>query len=417
MCVLTWQSARKMPNIIVKRSSPLGIEYKAEDVALLNSGKSIPVMQRQLGEYSLQYEGTLSQPIAITGWHGDASTWEVFFATNRDVDRVTEGTDQVRFGKQLVPQSPHYGRAQIVLPWRRRGVDPQRGESSAGVAGQPKTVSFEKVQTLPWEAMAEGLQSQVSRSRQHDLLLFVHGFNVDFESALIRTAQIALDIPFNGAVVAYSWPSQGGALNYDKDEWFNAKSVEPFTQFLQRLVLAVPAGTRINIVVHSMGNRIVMQAVGKLAAADSHKPIANLVLCAPDVGLRDFNAWAPGVIARCERVTLYASRSDTALITSKEYVNFEQRAGDAHPPVCLPDLETIDVSAVDFDLLLGHSYYGSNLNVLSDLYYVVKEHRSAADRFYLTRQPQGDRGGHYWYFKEEAPYIRCSWTFGEQKTR
>lgn len=269
---------------------------------------------------------------------------------------------------------------------------------------------------LSWEAMAQGVQSQILRSRQHDLLLFVHGFNVDFESALVRTVQIALDIPFNGAVVAYSWPSQGGVLNYATDETINAGSVEPFTEFLKGLTSAVPEGTRINIIVHSMGNRIVLKAIGNLQPSQSRKPIVNLVLCAPDVGVADFKQLAPRVVAQCERVTLYASRSDSALIVSKS-IHSEQRAGDAHPPVCLPDIETIDVSAVDFDLALGHSYYGSNLNLLSDLYFVVKEHRPAAERGYLTRELSGNRGEHYWQFSDYGPYIRCSWKFGETVAR
>jgi esterase/lipase superfamily enzyme len=126
--------------------------------------------------------------------------------------------------------------------------------------------------------------------------------------------------------------------------------------------------------------------------------------------------WAPDVVARCEHVTLYASRSDGALIISKKY-NFEQRVGDAFPPICIPGIETIDVSAVDVNLHLGHSYYGSNLNLLSDLYFVLKEHRTADKRGYLTRQSQGLSGGEYWQFHDQAPYIRCSWRFGETATR
>lgn len=418
---LGWQGCRPMPTIIVERRVPYGIDYDADYEAKLNSGQSMPVFAKQVLELNRQYDDTLSQPIAITSWRGDVSTWEVFFATNRGVIPATAASGQVRFGNQVLLQSPHFGRAQIALPWRRRGVDPQREEihreqPSPGNTGPENTASFEQVCTLSWEALAQGLRSQVSRARQHDLLLFVHGFNVDFESALLRTTQIAFDMPFNGAIVAYSWPSQGGVLNYQADEPINAASVAPFAQFLEKLVAAVPSGTRINIVVHSMGNRLVMPAIGRLPRSPSEKPIANLVLCAPDVGLADFQHWAPEVAARCQRVTLYASRSDSALIVSK-HVHSEQRAGDAHPPVCLPDIETIDVSAVDFDLLLGHSYFGSNLNLLSDLYFVVKEHRPAAERRYLSRASHGPGGAHYWQFSDQAPYIRCSWKFGEAISR
>ncbi len=68
-----------LPTIIVERRSSYGIEYDADNEAILNSGKPMPVMKRQLREMMRQYEDTLSQPIAITGWQGNASTWEVYF--------------------------------------------------------------------------------------------------------------------------------------------------------------------------------------------------------------------------------------------------------------------------------------------------------------------------------------------------
>ncbi len=281
---------RSMSNIVFERRNPYGIEYHAKDEELLASGKPVPSLLRAGVEMSRQYSATLSQPIAITSWRGDSPTWEIFFATNRDIISATEGSSQERFGNSELNETPPYGRAAISLPFRRRGVDPQREAPAGSDSAQQSIVTFEEVRSLPWEAMAAGVKNQIARSRQHDLLLFVHGFNVDFESALIRTAQLGLDIPFNGAVVAYSWPSQGGAWNYPIDEPINARSVRPFTELLQRLVVAVPEDTRINIVVHSMGNRIVMQAISQLPRLNG-KPIANLVLCGRTWGYRSLSNW------------------------------------------------------------------------------------------------------------------------------
>jgi esterase/lipase superfamily enzyme len=258
--------------------------------------------------------------------------------------------------------------------------------------------------------MSAGVNRQIAQSRQKDLLLFVHGFNVNFESALIRTAQIALDMPFNGAVVCYSWPSQGGLLNYRQDEQVNADSVEPFTLFLQQLLADVPAETRVNIVVHSMGNRLVLKGISQLPAANK-KPIATLALCAPDVGIAHFQELAPAVVAQCERVTLYASASDTALIVSKSK-NDEQRAGDSHPPLVVPGIETIDVSAVDFGFM-GHSYYGNNVDVLSDLFRLIKQRRGPETCVYLTR----DKNAGFWYFSDFGDELAWEWHFDERVLR
>jgi esterase/lipase superfamily enzyme len=274
-----------------------------------------------------------------------------------------------------------------------------------------EVVQFDAVEVQESAAFLDGVNRQLARSRQKDLLVFVHGFNVDFDSAVMRAAQVALDVPFNGAVVAYAWPSQGGVKNYASDEPINLASVAPFTEFLSTLLSGVPPETRVSILVHSMGNRIVMQGINRVPA-DAR--LAHVVLCAPDVGIADFTAWAPGVAARCERVTLYASENDAALIASKS-LHAEQRAGDAHPPVIVSGIETVDCSTVDYTSFLGHSYYGANRQVLGDLFLLLKENKDAANRPHLTKESTG--GGNFWVFSGNAPNILVTWHFDESTAR
>lgn len=393
-----WHSLRKPPTFILRDPLP-PIVYDTSYEERLKREKGPSVFQ-----VWTPYVEILDEPVAITRWDNKATTWEVFFGTNRGIEAETSGTRQERFGNRVL-ETPLTGRALVTLPppgLYARPTHPPKSE-----------VQFEEVRALSWDNAATGIAEQVARSRQHDLLLFVHGFNVDFESALISTAHLALDLPFNGAVVSYSWPSQGGLGNYGPDEGINAESVEPFTVFLGRLLTDIPEGTRVNIVVHSMGNRLVMQAINHLPAKG--KPIGNLVLCAPDVGLRDFRDWSPSVVARCEQVTLYASTSDAALIMSKGKHNNQQRAGDAHPPLVVAGIQTIDCSALSFDFL-GHSYYGNNRDVLSDLFRLLKERRPESNCHYLTRQ-EAQGGLHYWYFSDHAPGVSAVWNFDETIVR
>ncbi len=181
----------------------------------------------------------------------------------------------------------------------------------------------------------------------------------------------------------------------------------PFAEFLKTTISGVPAGTRVSILVHSMGNRIVMQGINQL---DAESRLAHVVLCAPDVGLTDFRAWAPGVVSRAERVTLYASENDAALIASKS-LHAEQRAGDAHPPVIIDGIETVDCSTVDYTSFLGHSYYGANRQVLGDLFLLLKENRPASRRPHLSEETA--RGSSFWVFTGNAPNILVTWHFEE----
>ena len=94
------------------------------------------------------------------------------------------------------------------------------------------------------------------------------------------------------------------------------------------------------------------------------------------------------------RVTLYTSKTDLALIASK-YFNHGPRAGDSGSELLLvPGVQTIDATAVDSSLL-GHSYYGSNVNVLYDLGQLLNGKPIEA-RDYL--RPNSDQTRPYWYF-------------------
>lgn len=359
-----------------------------------------------------------AEPVAVVAWSEGISTWEVFYATNRELEPIPNPDVRARYGNRLA-QQPNYGRAEVTLPKRRRGVDVPHEPSSSllpfGSRKEPESntidlSTIDEVQPLSAEDFLDGVRQQVAASRQRDVLLFVHGFNVSFDACVVRAAQIALDMPFNGAVLAYSWPSQGGVQNYAADEPINAASVVPFQEFLTQLRSGLDPEVRIHILVHSMGNRIVMQGLANWTypVASGQTPIDNLALMAPDVGLSDFRANASGVVQRCRRVTLYASVHDAALIASKS-LHREQRAGDAHPPVICPGIETIDCSAVDITSLMGHSYYSANVAVLSDLFQLIKRDRPAAERPHLKVKKTSD--GVCWRWTTSSPQDLWTWHF------
>ncbi len=394
---------------------PRGTIYDTRHEQWLGDDQRIPLL-----EVWREDAPVYAEPVAICGWQDGISTWQFHFATNRRPEAGSAG--RIKYGNESLA-APQFGRARVTLPRRRRGVDipltslgsqPQ-GDHSQAPEPVPATEVIESVTPATWEQFLAGVSDQIQRSRQQDLLLFVHGFNVSFDASLVRTAQIALDMPFNGAVVAYSWPSQGGIQNYSNDEPVNAAAVAPFQEFLNRLRDGVPSGTRIHIVVHSMGNRIVLRAIASLTnpallrrATPKPPPIGHLALMAPDVGLADFQMLMPLVIPQCERVSLYTSRFDLALVASRR-LHSEQRAGDGQPPLILSGLETIDCSAIDGTSCLGHSYYSSSVDVLADLFQLIKWNRPAGQRSHLSARTGWQ--GQYWTWTATAPRDHWTWHF------
>ena len=73
-------------------------------------------------------------------------------------------------------------------------------------------------------------------------LIFVHGFNVSFDNALFRAAQIAYDLNFDGPGVSFSWPSRGQAgtlgsilaiRHYPYDRESADETVQYFVDFIK----------------------------------------------------------------------------------------------------------------------------------------------------------------------------------------
>ncbi|HMB51713.1 MAG TPA: alpha/beta hydrolase, partial [Thermoanaerobaculia bacterium] len=221
-----------------------------------------------------------------------------------------------------------------------------------------------------------------------------------FEDAARRTAQIAYDLAFPGVPAFYSWPSQDklSPAAYLRDASNAEWTVPHLRHFLEQLAERSGADA-IHLIAHSMGNRALTRALEGIAAAMGEQDgprFREVVLTAPDVDAGVFRQLAAVMRRAAGRVTLYASSKDRALQASHKLNGFP-RAGDAGEDlVVLPDVETVDASLVDTDLV-GHFYYGDNRSVLSDVYYLLREGKPPGERFGLHERQVAD--GPYWVFR------------------
>lgn len=249
---------------------------------------------------------------------------------------------------------------------------------------------------------SQKLSQTLDQSSERDLLVFIHGFNVDFEEAVQRTAQIAVDLPFEGVPICYSWPSQGTLLGYSIDENNSEWTIPHLKQFL--LELANNSGAKsINVVAHSMGNRVMtaaMQQINLGLAAGAPAPFDRIVLAAPDVDADRFRRdFAPALLNVGKQVTLYASSDDQALIASKRVHGYPRAGESGANIVIVPGVETIDVSGIDLSLL-GHSYYGDSEPMLRDLFGVVRARLLAPQRQSLVSRRIGELV--YWQLAQRS---------------
>ena len=226
------------------------------------------------------------------------------------------------------------------------------------------------------------MKTRVNGSRRKEAFVFIHGYNVTFEAAARRTAQLAHDLNFDGAPIFYSWPSQGGLLRYTVDETNAAWTIPNLKQFL--LAVAQRSGAEsVHLIAHSMGNRPLTASLQSLANEfpDGRHLFREVILTAPDIDAEVFRRdIAPAIVRTADRVTLYASSNDKALQVSKQFHGYPRAGESGENLVIVPGVDTVDVSAIDSSLI-GHSYYGSNGTVVADMIdLLVRRRRPTLDR-------------------------------------
>ena len=234
------------------------------------------------------------------------------------------------------------------------------------------------------------------RANNAEALVFVHGYNVTFEAAAQRAAQIAYDLGFGGVPMLFSWPSTGSGAKYTVDET-NVRWAEPHYREFLSCCLAELGLRTVHVIAHSMGNRLVAETLGQFdpPTRDGAR-LRQIVFAAPDIDADTFRQLAAAFHGSAERWTLYASSQDYALKASK-VVHGYARAGDSGPDLVVVDgIDTVDATAVDTSLL-GHSYYGDNRSILSDIFSLIRGGPEPDDRFGLLAREKG--GARYWLFR------------------
>jgi esterase/lipase superfamily enzyme len=256
------------------------------------------------------------------------------------------------------------------------------------------------VHPVPADRFYADLRECIGRSSRKETFIFVHGYNVGFENAVRRTGQIAYDLKFEGAAIVYSWPSQEGLFSYTVDENNVDWTVQHLKDFLQDV--ATRSGAKsIHLVAHSMGNRALTAALRELEM--EHKSqcprFSEVVLTAPDVDADKFRRdLAPAIVKIADRVTLYASSNDKALIASRGIHGYLRAGESGRTMVVVPGIDTVDVSEVDTSFV-GHSYYGSSTSVLADLFELMKSSTPADKRTWLHSMQRGALK--YWKFLKD----------------
>ncbi len=314
----------------------------------------------------------------------------VFYATDRQrspgktVDYGHERADALQYGVFQVSIPRDHRMASIERPsiWRFEFKENAK-----------KHLVITSRTPLDEASFYQDVSTTVHASKEKQVLVFIHGFNVTFTDAVYRTAQMTYDLGFSGASILYSWPSNGRLRDYTWDSTANEWTVPHLQAFLES-VAAKTGAQKIHVIAHSMGNRALAHALRTMPQAKSPR-FQNVILTAPDIDAGVFTELSDAVKSHADNVTLYASSHDKAMLASEE-INGFWRAGDAGKNiVVIPGIDTIDVSLVDTNLI-GHFYYGENRSVLTDMMNLITTDDPPSKRCRL--QQTGIAPKLYWRF-------------------
>ncbi|MEQ1504514.1 MAG: alpha/beta hydrolase [Myxococcota bacterium] len=292
----------------------------------------------------------------LEAWEEPERDVRVLFATNRrSVDGLFVARDADRLG---------YGIATVHIPARHP------------VGALERELVVTAIEPLTEEGFLIAVAGELrAAGPSAELLTYVHGYNNSFDYAARRTAQIVHDLDGPIVPVLFAWPSHGGewfsSAKYTYDENAAARSSSLFADLLDQL-LSGTGGAPVNVLAHSMGSRVVVDALVDLDRRDALRhPLDDLVFAAPDVDAAVYGRrYLDLSLEASRRVTVYCASDDRALKVSRGVHGGYDRLGSCRPDTITalerPQLDIVDASKLYVDLL-DHDKVADSPRLLSDL--------------------------------------------------
>lgn len=281
------------------------------------------------------------------------------------------------------------------------------------------------------------------------VMVFVHGFNVGFDGAAYRTAQLVYDLNYAGVPMFFSWPANSkgglrGVLGYFNDMAEGLASVGDLKSFLIDVNDRLNPSTYI-LVAHSHGNQVVLNALNEIAAdrPELRDMFDVIIFASPDVDAAEFQRVNGRINDLARSRTLYTSQDDGANSFRSFLTRLGLRESEAKPragmipkrgpyagvPVIAPGVDTVDVTEAETGALgdhlgvndedtrrrsrrrdlLRHSIYADAKDIVCDLESLISEASSSDDKpapphLRLDAMVEKETEfGRYWRFEKERP--------------
>lgn len=352
----------------------------------------------------LAFDQTLPQALKTT-------RLPVFFATTR---AATDGPEH--FGNGAA-EGVSLGMAEVRLGEPAWTWDDLRASDHTSTVDKPRIGAVEAVNvvgklasgddtTEAERAFVAAIDAQLARTRNQDLVVYVHGYRVTFDEVAVQMGSFAHYLG-QGAIVTFQWPTGTMFWNYVTD----CPRAERYIPDIERLLTLV-ARTQakfVNVMAYSCGSPLLATALANLRA---HNPqldhdalqaryrLGSIIFVASDVDLKTFaRDHVQPALDLARQVVVYYSRIDRALGFST-LIAGASRLGrpdvadltveEIRRLAADPRLQAIDVSDVrgahEMGGMRGHGYWYANEVISTDVTLVLRYPIPPAQRC-LQNQP------------------------------
>jgi esterase/lipase superfamily enzyme len=331
---------------------------------------------------------------------GGSPQYEVvrlFWGTNREIS----GDDaEILFSNRRA--ALQYGSIEVSVPTNRaQGSIPRPGALDFRGARDGVHMILRPAASLGGSGFGGALESRLADDGAEEMFVFIHGHAVTFAQAALQTAQLAVDLDLRAGAAFFSWPNGHSVASYQVSQNAVPLSVRALENFLET-VAQEASGKRVHLIAHSMGARVLLGALERLAArgAFGGGPLfGEIVWASPDVdadyfgeALRDLPPVAAGM-------TAYMSRHDRALQLSSVLGGNFPRAGQSAPLAAIAEL-VVAVDTSDVTSGIGHGDFAAG--ALNDLRAIIWLSLPPSGRCILVDEHVSDQA-RFWRAVDQRP--------------
>lgn len=199
-----------------------------------------------------------------------------------------------------------------------------------------------------------------------NILLFIHGYNNTISDSLLRMAQFVEDTDFSGVPVLFSWASAAKASHYVYD--LNSALIARPHLIETANILNRTNATQFNLLAHSMGSMLAMEAIVHANTAATYNDsgrLKNVLLAAPDIDIDLFRSQIEQLPKTKHNYFVLVSGNDRILGFSELLSGGVERVGSADAEELAGlGITVIDVSQIDDSTTGTHSKFAGSPEIV-----------------------------------------------------